>query len=64
MPLTIDKRTDDQLDWDGGERRIIEERRAQTERRKDIRFELNSNNRRHSDGRRKEDEKPWHKPHD
>ena len=64
MALTIDTRTDEQDEWDGANHRVISDRRIESDRREDIRFELDKKNRRISDGRRKEDQNPWHKPHD
>lgn len=64
MPLTIDTRTDEQLQWDGINRRTSSDRRKTEERRQDIRFELNAKNRRTGEGRRGEDDNPWNQPHD
>lgn len=56
-----DTRTEDQLSWDGVERRSGDDRRSDCDRREEIRFEPHKPNRRHNTGRRKEDFNPWRK---
>lgn len=62
--VVIDKRSDDQSNWDGVERRDGDDRRCGMDRREEIRFELNKKDRRKSLGRRPNDADPWKQPVD
>lgn len=49
----------DTQEWNGRNRRTQPDRRVNTDRREDIRFEPGKKDRRQNRGRRKEDKDPW-----
>jgi hypothetical protein len=49
----------DNQEWHGRNRRTQPDRRVNTDRREDIRFEPDKKDRRKNRGRRKEDKDPW-----
>ncbi|MET4000455.1 hypothetical protein [Marinobacterium sp. MBR-109] len=49
----------DTQEWHGRNRRTQPDRRTNTDRREDIRFEPDKKDRRKNRGRRKEDKDPW-----